>query len=276
MSQELSVKARGELTPFQAQMRKDAAEPVPGERAGYAWISIKGREFHLAGSKVAAPFDCVILSAAFDYSFYEGAFDPESRALPDCFAIGRDQGTLAPHGSAPHPQATSCAVCPQGEWGSAPNGGGGKGCRQRLRLALMTADAAQQIAFMRVPPTSIPAWSSLVKRLRIQGAPMYGAVTRVGLDPRTTYAKLTFEVKELIDDERRVQPILDARAMVMDAWCNRQRSRRTKRVTTGPMMAARRCRRDRRSNRTTKCHFDQLFEAGRDHPGRLVSDEAPL
>lgn len=203
-----------ELTTWQRQLREDSKETVAGERSGYPWIQVKlSKEFYLAGAKIASPLNVIALSSAFDYGWYANPFDGmDSHASPDCFAIGREL-PLRPHASAPNPQSDLCTSCPHDKFETAENGRG-KACRQRVRLALMTADDADQIAFLRMPPTSIGNWAAFVRQMKAQGLPPYAAVCAIGFNATASYPKLTFTISRLLETEADVVRVRAARALV--------------------------------------------------------------
>jgi hypothetical protein len=203
------------LVAWRERLREDAKNPVAGERQGYPWISIRGKEFWLAKTKMNPPFEVVVLDAANDYSFYEDEFDAMDQGrTPDCFAIGRNL-QMVPHLTAPRPQSETCDACPHDRYGSADNGKA-KRCRQRIRLALMTLNNGS-IASLRIPPTSRDNWGQYVRRMKLEGLPPYAAVVRVGFDANSVFAKITFEFARHIDTEKEVHAIQAARKTVVEA-----------------------------------------------------------
>lgn len=157
----------------------------------------------------------IIADSILENVWYEEAFDADNPSPPTCFAFGRDEPTLAPHasvlaaGQSPE-NCTACADCPMNEWGSADKGRG-KACRNGRRLALLSAgvfspdgrlkavDAetlqSSQIAFMKLPPTSIRGYATFVKQ--VAGAlkrPPHGVITKIKVVPDAkTQFKVLFE-----------------------------------------------------------------------------------
>lgn len=210
------------------------AEAAAGMEASVAagqFFSLRGGQLTyndapLPGNQVAV----VILDAVLENVYYEGAFDPDSPQSPTCFAFGRDEKTMAPHETvveAGQQQHDACAGCAHNEFGSADKGKG-KACRNTRRLALLSAGSLNertgefepednlehfknsQVAFMKLPVTSIKAYAAFVKQIAgTLKRPPHGIFTRIRVvpDPKTQF-KVTFEALGLIPD-----PIMGA---VMD------------------------------------------------------------
>jgi hypothetical protein len=117
--------------------------------------------------------DVVILSAAYRNVYYAGRFDPNNIVNPNCFSLSDDEHGMLPHPNVEEPEGEACTGCPRGEWGSDPNGGKGKACKQSRRLLLLPADAIDdpeklataELAMMDLPVTSQKAYSNLVNTL---------------------------------------------------------------------------------------------------------------
>jgi len=153
----------------------------------------------------------VILDSVLENVYYVEDFDPEAPSAPTCYAFGRDEKTIAPHGEVEKPQCASCVDCEWNKWASSARGRG-KACRNRRRLAVIpagTLDAAgrftafnepeayeaQQVVYLALPPTSINGFGGFVKQ--VAGAlqrPPHGIFTKVKLVPdNKTQFKVTFE-----------------------------------------------------------------------------------
>lgn len=154
----------------------------------------------------------IILDSMFEHAYYEGKFDPNNPAPPTCFALGRDEGELAPHKTVfDHDQAQNdtCAGCPMNEFGSADTGRG-KACKNVRRLALIPAGtfakngefkfidddehyADTGLAFLKVPVTSTPAFKAYTKQIaQSLRKPLFAVATEISLVPD---AKNQFAVK---------------------------------------------------------------------------------
>lgn len=176
---------------------------------------------------------CVIISAwCLENVFYEGAYDPDNRTPPACFAFHKDPETKDE--MAPDPkhleddvfdqQAAACADCPQNEWGSAAKGKG-KACSNRRRLACIPAGTYKSAgrgggfdleliteedhyrtaeeAYLKLPVMSGKGFDAYVRDVADQlGRPTFAVYTRVYLtpDPKSQF-KVNFELIEPVEDE---------------------------------------------------------------------------
>lgn len=89
------------------------------------YLSAKGKVFTLLDGKTAPKIDCVILDFV-RINVLLPPYNPNIRANPKCWAIGRDDATMAPSPNCPSVQAPTCAECKNNKYGSAINGGRGK------------------------------------------------------------------------------------------------------------------------------------------------------
>jgi hypothetical protein len=157
------------------------------------------------GEENPGPIKAVILDFISAYYFYPGVYDPDDITPPDCFALGVEVATLAPHDTVPANtrQADSCAVCPQNQFGSAQRGKG-KACQNARLLAILPPDADMETPIMtlKVSPTAIRPFDAYVSSVaRSFQKPPIGVVTTIGFDPSSDYASLRFGEPEPISDD---------------------------------------------------------------------------
>lgn len=172
----------------------------------------------------------IVLDAVKENTLYEDRFNPNEAAAPLCYAFGRGEDEMAPHQSMQAdpdyfiPQAASCDVCPHNEWGSSDKGRG-KACQNRRRLALIPAGyyqgrrgsrdlelhlfndpahfQAADIAFLKLPVTSVDNWSKYTKAVSAQlNRPVHGVITRLFVEPHPKYQyQVHFETIEKVPNE---------------------------------------------------------------------------
>lgn len=176
-------------------------------------ITTSGATFRLGGEDIPGNvLIAVVLDYAYENTFFGVAYDPENKSPPKCFAISNTEKGLSPHESlASHEffeQQTegACSSCPMNEFGSADTGKG-KACKNRVRLALISAGhmepikgvrnayaptiyedephyRSDDITFLKVPPTSIKAWKKYVKDCeKNYQRPPHGLITRIDIVP---------------------------------------------------------------------------------------------
>lgn len=201
----------GALAKWEAQLAQDAKAEADNEQLpGGQFLSIKAGVLSLAGQPIEDnKLDVVIVDHVFENAYYTGRYDPDNPSSPICYAFGREEESMAPADDVEEKQNDACAGCPQNVFGTADEGRRpGKACKNGRRLALLsaegiTAHAASEgeIAFLKVPPTSLKGWAYYVKSLAsTYRRPTYGVVTTIGVVPdQKDQVRVTFVMKELLD-----------------------------------------------------------------------------
>ena len=189
------------LVAYEEQLRRellaigDAIEPPSSNR-----ISTKGKVFTLPdGESSTNPLSITILDFVAYNSYYTAAWNPNVRAKPACWAIGKAIDELAPSEAVKTPQHTDSKTCPKGQFGSAPNGGKGKACKNIRRLLVVPGKFHEKSEPMTldVSPTGLKAWNRYIDRLRKEFAVVpLQVVTEVKFDPNQTYPTLQFDFVE--------------------------------------------------------------------------------
>lgn len=164
-------------------------------------ISLKGRVFRMPdGTTNPGPLQAVIVGFVSTNSLFEGAYNPNKPVPPVCWAIG-DLDNLRPSENSPKKANDGdCASCPKNQWGTAPNGGKGKACKNQMKLAIITADLASpdpsKLYTVNISPTGIKVFSAYVRRVqKLLGddALPIRVVTEISFDPNQTYPTLLFK-----------------------------------------------------------------------------------
>lgn len=213
------------LINWDEELAKQAALSASREANGGGgnFVSIKGGI--LAFQDAAMPNNemaVIVVDNILENVHYAGAYDANNPSGPDCFAFGREEQDLAPHQAvldAGTQQHDKCVGCPLNEWGSAETGKG-KGCRNTRRLALIPAGSfdkqgvfsfpdaedhfdAAEIAFFKLPVTSVKGWAGYVKQLAAtHNRPPWGVVTKIKVVPdQKTMFRVIFEAVEKVPNE---------------------------------------------------------------------------
>jgi len=184
------------------------------ERPSLAQISLRAgvmkyQDQIVPGNKL----DCLIIASVFENRWYPNKFDPNKRENPGCFALSVNGKDMTPHDTSPQLQSDACETCPQFQWGSAPDGGRGKACKQVRRLALLPATilkdtdvdkiATAEMALMSVPVTSGKNWANYVNNLSNEyHRPPWAVLSTVYVepDPRTQF-QVKFKYLGFVSDE---------------------------------------------------------------------------
>ena len=184
-----------------------AEEPIFGGK----FLSLKAGRLSLdkvpcAGNKL----DVIVIANTTEYGLYEGKYDPNNPQPPVCYAFGKDESTMVPHEKAAKPQHTDCATCPKNQWGSDPEGGKGKACKNVRRLALLPADAAASVdavqaaeeIYVKLPVMSGKNWAKYVSDVSAQfKRPPFAVITSISTEPDVkSQFKVTFKTVNRIED----------------------------------------------------------------------------
>lgn len=180
-------------------------------------ISTKGKLFTLPdGRSNPGPMQVVILDFVAFNSFYKAAWNPNVRAAPACWALGKVLETMKPSENAPEPQHVDCADCPKGAFGSAPGGGKGKACKNTRRLLVVEpkfGEATEPMS-LDVSPTGLKSWNKYVDFLRKAHAVLpLQVVTQISFNPNESYPSLQFE---FVDRHANVELAMRLRNMHSD------------------------------------------------------------
>lgn len=134
-------------------------------------------------------------------TFYSGPYNPNNIQPPDCYAMGKILGDMAPENDSPQVQAEKCLTCPLNQFGTGQNGTS-KACKNSRELAVIlidpedpdaAADPSAPIYSLSLPPSAIKSFDGAVNYVArtIQGPPLKAILT-VTAKNVGTYALITF------------------------------------------------------------------------------------
>jgi hypothetical protein len=151
-------------------------------------------------SEKSAEVRGIIVDFATRKAFYEGAFDRENPAPPNCFAIGFTQhDNLIPEDASPDKQSEACKGCSQNAFVQLANGKWQpKACKDSYRLALVSPDGSGDTKLMTldISATAVRAFDKYVRALANMGKAPYQVITRFSFDPAQDYPSVRFEADE--------------------------------------------------------------------------------
>lgn len=205
----IQAKLKAELA-----MTKDTVQAPSGRR-----ISTKGKVFTMPdGKSGTGPIQAVILDFRNFNKYYTANYNPQDIKPPICFAINKTLD-MKPHEDVAEAQAESCAECPHNQWGSAPNGGKGKACRNTVRLAITPPDASasDEPMIIDVSPTGLRSWSALVNALSAEGLLPVQVVTEIAFDANAAYPTLVFKAVEPHDKLEQMWTMREKAQLMLDA-----------------------------------------------------------
>jgi hypothetical protein len=208
------------LIPWEKQFAADAKKAVEQEStSGGGGQSVKfgaGGTITVAGATLPGNrLECVILGACFENGWYDTPYNPDDPQPPTCYAFGEAEKEMAPHPDCQQAQSDTCAGCPKNEFGSALVGRG-KLCGNKKRIALVTANDAQdldvlatvELATAKLSPTQLKAWAGYVRSLAELDKPRssWNVVTEItGFPDQKNQYRLEFRMVETIDDSATLQ-----------------------------------------------------------------------
>jgi len=182
------------LLDIQAQLKKELAkksETMPASSGGDK-VKLAGKVFSLPdGTSSEGPMSVIILDERYVNTFYLGNYNANNPVPPECSAHSDNANDMKPSTSSSDPQNETCEGCPQNEY---PDSGGGKPCKNGIRLAIIPADATadSSILMVDISPTGLKGYVAYMKALKAQGVLPIQVLTDLSFDPKTSYPKLVF------------------------------------------------------------------------------------
>lgn len=148
--------------------------------------------------------DGIIVAHVNEHVFYKDKWKPNVVTPPACFALGLPGEEMIPHDVVPEPIGQTCANCDYFQWGSDLEGGRGKACKERRRLAVLpNVDSIDEIAeaemaTMSLPVMSVRNWANYVNKLSATvQRPPWGVLTKIKLVPDSkSQFRVTFDAVE--------------------------------------------------------------------------------
>lgn len=204
---------------WEKQMAADAERAVKQEASVSVgqFMSIRGGILQFQQTPVPGnKFQGVVLAAILENAYYTEEFDPQNPSSPGCYAFSdptvdpeQQEKLMQPHELAPDRQSPTCGECQWNKFGTAEKGRG-KACKNGRRMALIHVDDLKKdpkdwtVAFLKIPPTSLPGWASYVRSISdMAGRPPYAVVTEVAVVPDTkSQYKVTFNLVKKVEDKK--------------------------------------------------------------------------
>lgn len=231
----------GAVVNWRDQAAKDVAQVTQQERASASSISLRAGVISYQNTPVPGnKLRVIIVDAAYERTYYEGAFDPDNITSPRCFALAKAtqdaQGkwgyyNIVPDPSIHEPIHPTCEGCKLDAWGSDVRDGKkrrGKACKERRRLAVIPAREASQLtveailaaelAIVKTPVTSVRFYAAYVQSCAsLLNRPPYGVITELSTQPDAkNQFNLTFQAITKVDDEL-MGAILKKREMIQSS-----------------------------------------------------------
>lgn len=170
-------------------------------------IRMSGKGFTTPDGEVHTAIKGVIVDFLSANTHYPVAYSKDNVEPPNCFALNKIIDQMAPHPSAPEPQAETCAECPMNKFESGV--GKSKACKNTRKLALLQEGMNEDsvIWILTVPPKSLRYFDTYVSSTLSgkHGVTPICAVTEITMDPKEEYAAPRFSFERLLSEEELVQ-----------------------------------------------------------------------
>lgn len=212
------------LTKYDAELAKYAQTALDTEKnvGGGNFISLSQGRMKYKGAEIPGnKMNVIIIDHILENDFYKSKYDPGNATPPECYAFGRNEEEMAPHENSSEPQAESCLGCPNNEFGTGGISGKGKACGNRRRLALVTENdmgevESAEIAYLRLPVTSVRAWAGYVRQcVDVLNKPPFAVVTEIKVVPDyKDQFKVQFTLVQEIEDGEALGALLALREKV--------------------------------------------------------------
>lgn len=190
-----------------AQLAKKATKT---EKPSTSSIGIKSGVLSYNGTAVPGnKLECIIIASTHANIYYEDKYNPNDIKNPVCYAYSDDpeEREMVPHPKSSKPQSDKCETCPMNQWGSDPDGGRGKACKNTRRLAIIPAGVTPdevptaEVATLALPVMSVKGFSTYVNKLAtLFNRPPLAVVTTLGTQPDAkSQFKVTFDDSGMVD-----------------------------------------------------------------------------
>ena len=156
----------------------------------------KDKKFKMPdGEEREGPLSVVVLDFISANSYFDRPYRDGEVTPPACFAIGDNPKDMAPDESSPVKQSASCNGCPMNEFGSHPNGRGGKACQNKRLLAVKAPgdDPEAPIYLLAISPTGTKYWDAYVGLIKNRfNTAEFGVITEIYFDDKSDFQSLRF------------------------------------------------------------------------------------
>lgn len=185
-----------EIVNYDEVLAQLAKKATAAEKPSSSSISARAGILAYNGTPVPGnKLECIIIASTHANLLYDEKYDPNNPKSPICYAYCEDPeaegAVMKPHPKSAKPQAENCADCKWNKWGSDPEGGRGKACKNTRRLAILPAgvEAADvptaEVATMALPVMTVAKkWAPYVHKLAtLYGRPPLAMKTVIGTQP---------------------------------------------------------------------------------------------
>ena len=182
---------------WKEKMAAVVAQAASSEAPKGGFLSFKGGNISYDDQLIPGnTMDVIVVDFLLENGIFRDKYNANKPASPMCYAIGRDEESLKPHQDCEEPQHTDCETCPNNEWGSDPEGGRGKACKNTRRIAMIPADCLKNgvegirkagTVMCKLPVMSVKNFSTFINQCtKAMELPPFGVVVRMNTKPHPT------------------------------------------------------------------------------------------
>ena len=209
---------------WREKMAMVTAQAAASEATKGGFLSFKGGNMSYDDNMIAGnKLEVVVLDFMLENAIFREKYNPSKPASPMCYAFGREEDTMVPHPEAEEPQAASCAVCPNNDWASDPEGGRGKACKNSRRIALLPADvlsrgvadiAKANVVMCKLPVTSIKNFSAYINQVvKVLEQPPFAVRCELSVKPHpTSLFQVHWKIIDVIQADEVLEALFNRRA----------------------------------------------------------------
>lgn len=184
---------------------------IPRIKVRVTGIQIVEGETVLASAPAGNSIQVVVVgSSPVSRSYYASNYQADQAAMPDC----RSYDGVTPDSNVQKPMSSKCDTCPMNAKGSSPHQAGGRACRFRQNLAVISTQYPDKLIRLPISATSIfpkddydgyNALRPYVAKLRANKLQPFHVVTDVRQNPTSEQTHTVFKATGYVSKE-----ILDA------------------------------------------------------------------
>lgn len=203
-----------EVMSWEEAMKIRAAEQAKKKAAlqqGSKFITFRNGMLQIDGTPIVGnKLNVVVLAFTAENAYYPGKFDPTQSKPPVCFSVYNDVADMVPNNASTEMQHENCEECPKFQWHSDPNGGRGKACKSRYRIAVIPAGftTAEEVASSEMRMGVLPVTSGkdfeffMTKCEMSFQRPTFGVISTLAVAPDAkTQFKVTLDPVQAIPGE---------------------------------------------------------------------------
>lgn len=206
---------------WKEKMAAVSAQAAATEAPKGGFLSFKGGNMSYDDNLIPGnSMDVIVLDFVLENNIFRDKYNPSKPASPMCYAIGRDESEMTPHEESEEPQSAKCEGCPNNEWGSDPEGGRGKACKNTRRIAIIPADCLKGgpdaikkagMVMCKLPVTSLKNFSTFVNQaVKVMETPPFGVVVRIATKPHpTSLFQVHWTILDKIENQEHLEALYD-------------------------------------------------------------------